>query len=208
MEGLFDIVDGAEVKRFDLLHLAVPGREDEDGALVEGGGALQRLLAVHVGKAEIEDDRLGGAVGDNRQSSGRGIGAHGLVAGGLQGGPEEPVDLGIVVDDQDAGFVSGHAVATAAGSASGALVAFGRLIRIRVPRPWCRGLAAAIRPPMASMKPRAMERPRPAPLLRSFGVRSDGSSSRRNFSKMRSISALGISGPSSSMEINTLPRSS
>jgi hypothetical protein len=84
----------------------------------------------------------------------------------------------------------------------------GRLIRMRVPRSCSNGLVAAMCLPMASMKPFAMDGPRPAHLLRSPRLRPDGASSRRNFSNTRSMSACGMRGPSSSIAITTLPRSS
>jgi hypothetical protein len=89
------------------------------------------------------------------------------------------VDLRLVVDDQDAGRSGGPSQ-----QVPPAWRALGRLIRMRVPRPSWIGLAAAMRPPMASTKPLEIARPRPAPLPRSLD-----SSMRRNLSNTRSSSA-------------------
>lgn len=63
-EGLFNVVVGAGVEGVDLLCLPVPGRKDQDRAIVEGAGLPEGLLAIHVRQAEVEHHRFGRLSGD------------------------------------------------------------------------------------------------------------------------------------------------
>ena len=61
MEGLGDIIVGAEIEAFDLLAPAIARREDQHrhGAPVLAPG-LQHRKAVHLRQAEIEDGQIVG----------------------------------------------------------------------------------------------------------------------------------------------------
>ncbi len=191
-ERLFHIVVGAQVEGVDLLHLAMAGGQDQDRPLVEPPRPLQRLLAVHVRQAKIQHHGVRRAPGQLAQPGLAGVGADRLVAGGRQRRSQEAVDLRLVVDDQDARAMDGHS------SPFGVRVDLGREIRNRVPRPSATGLVAAMRPPMASMKPLAIDSPSPRP-----SPRSVARSRRRNRSKMTFRASGAMPGPSSSMEITT-----
>ncbi len=128
-ERLLHVVVGAQVERSDLFDLAVACREHQHRAGVEGAGGGEQLLAVHVRQAEVEHHRVGRGAGDLAQAVGARVGAQRLETGGGQRRREEPVHLRLVVDDQDAGPVGAHS------SQCGVGFSFGRLIRIRVPRP-------------------------------------------------------------------------
>ena len=52
-----------------------------------------------------------------------------LIASSVEGRAEEPMDLRLVVNHQDAGFVCTHSMKPAVAAS------LGRLIRMRVPRP-------------------------------------------------------------------------
>ena len=55
-EGFSHKVIGPKVKRHDLLHLLIPGRQYDDGQVRGLAQSLDHRFAVHVGQAEVEDD--------------------------------------------------------------------------------------------------------------------------------------------------------
>ena len=82
-------------------------------------------------------------------------------ARGGQCDAEEPLDLRFVVDDEDAKALHGAGrISMAVGWAPGSRMT------ICVPRRRTAGLCATIVPPMASIRPRQIDRPRPVPGLR------------------------------------------
>ena len=159
-EWLFDIVVGAEIQGGDLLDLAVARRENDYRRRRELPGLRQDVLAVHVGKAEIENDEIGRGIGGHAQRLAAGSGVLHLITRGLERRAQETQDLRFVVDDEDAGAAHDAALAGAGASAAG------NATTSRAPRLRTAGLSAQIRPPIASTRPLAIERPRPTPVLR------------------------------------------
>ena len=107
-------------------------------------------LPVTIGQAEIEHDEIGRAGGGEAPSLGSGGGGFDIEAGSNERGPEEALDLRLVVDDQNA---RQHQETGASG----------RRRAMRVPRLRMAGLVALMVPPMAVIRPRAMARPSPVP---------------------------------------------
>ena len=159
-ERLLDVVVGAEVERGDLLRLAVARRQHDDRRGGEAAGARDHVLAVHIGQAEVEDDQVGRRIGDQPQRLVAGGGVQHLVARRFERRLEETHDLRLVVDDQDAR--AGHDAALAISRASTA----GIEMTMRAPRRLTAGLSAQILPPIASTRPRLIDRPRPVPARR------------------------------------------
>ena len=119
------------------------------------------ILAVAVGQAKIENDKIGRAGRGLAQSLRARLGRQNLIARGGQCDAEEPLDLRFVVDDEDAKALHGAGrISMAVGWAPGSRMT------IRVPRRRTAGLCATIVPPMASIRPRQIDRPRPVPGLR------------------------------------------
>ena len=159
-ERLLDVVVGAVVEGGDLLRLAVARRQHDHRHRAEGAQPGQRLPAVHVRQAEIEQHGVWRARGGEAQEVGGIVRLRHRVAGRLQCGPQEAVDLRLVVDEQDqrlvhdrvhdqGGATGRSSVSTVPGSSAGISTA--------------RGLRAVMPPPIASTSPRAMARPRPVP---------------------------------------------
>ena len=81
----------------------------KDRAVEEGPGPFQRLLAVHVRQAQIEKiTASGGWAAMSLQARTRVVGPLRFIAGRLQRGAQEPVDLRLVIDDQNARAMGGH----------------------------------------------------------------------------------------------------
>ena len=73
------------------------------GAWVKVRSSVMTSGAVEVGQAEVEDDDVGRAVGRRAQRGPAvGGGEDGVAAGG-EVDPQRAEELGVVVDDQDAG---------------------------------------------------------------------------------------------------------
>ncbi len=163
-ERLLDIVVGAEIERLDLLRLPIARRENDHRRLRERPDVAQHLLAVPIGQAEIEHDEIGRAGDRHAHGLRAGFGRDDLVARGGERDMQEPLDLRLVVDDENAaGARVGHAAAfTAMADGSAA----GRRTTMRVPLRRTAGLCATIVPPIDSIRPRQIERPSPVPGLR------------------------------------------
>ena len=159
-EGFFDIIISTKVKRRDLLALAVAGREDDDRDVRPASEAGDYLLAIHIRQAEIEDDEIRRLGGYGLQRFRARAGFDDLIARSRQRGFQKTLDLRLVIDDQDARLV--HVISPLASLPENRMT-------IRVPRFFSAGLSAWILPPMASTKPRAMDRPSPVPGARPSG---------------------------------------
>ena len=101
VEGLRQIVVGADLETDDLVDVLVPGGQHQDRDVRALAHAAADLEAVHVGQVEVEDDQRG-LLGRDRVERGA-AGADGLhdVAGVLQIEGDERRDRRLVLDDQD-----------------------------------------------------------------------------------------------------------
>src|SRR6185312_10574769 len=188
VKRLDQVVVGAEIEGGDAFLRLMPGGQDDDW----GCGPLAHLpddvLAVAVGEAEVEQDRIDRTMAnDPKRSLGR-LGGHDFRAGAGKRGLEDPEDRRLVVDDENSGCVDAHSV-----SATG--WAIGRRMTIRVPRPFFTGLSSPMRPSNASTSPRATERPNPTPARRALSARP-----RKNLSNTLGSSLAGTPGPESVTE--------
>src|SRR5260370_1058105 len=134
-------------------------REDDDRRRGELARLDEDLPAIDVGEAEIEHDDVGRRIGDEAQSLAPCPGVQHLVAGRLQRRAQETHDLRLVVDDEDAERRHARSCASAGAATRG------NWMTMRVPRRRTAGLSAWIWPPIASMRPLQIDRPRPVPAL-------------------------------------------
>jgi len=102
IEGLRHVVIRAQVEALDLILAAVEDGEDEDGGVTPLAEAGKDEEAVDVRKSEVEDNRVGRAGGGLNEALLAGRGGGDMIALGLQQEPHEALDLGFVVDDEDA----------------------------------------------------------------------------------------------------------
>ena len=118
-ERLVDKVIGPVVQRGNLVILAVPHREHQDGGLAPFPQPLQNRHPIHVGQPQIENNRLGAALGGFHQALlavGR---LEDPVAVGFQGHPQQAANLNFIVNNQNVRLVRrvfAHTVASRAGS--------------------------------------------------------------------------------------------
>src|SRR5208337_678449 len=159
-EWLLDVIVGAEIERFDFLRLAVPRGENDHRRLRELADFAQDVLAVAVRQPEIEHDEIGRAGRGLTKSLRARLRRQNLVAGGGQRDVQEPLDLRLVVDHENAIALHRSVLSIAVGSAPG------RRMTMRVPLLRTAGLWATIVPPIASIRPRQIDRPSPVPGLR------------------------------------------
>jgi hypothetical protein len=107
VEGLGDVVDGAEVEGGDFVLGALEAGEDDDGDLDGGGVVLEGaedFEAVHAGHVEVEEDEEGlSFFGQGEALLARG-GADELDVLGAESSLEEAVDVERVVDEEDDGL--------------------------------------------------------------------------------------------------------
>ena len=82
---------------------AGPAGEDDDRDLGPAAQPVDDLDAVHVGQAEVKDDQVRGDFAASRRAVVPSAATVDVVAAGAQVDAHRPQDLGVVVDDQDAG---------------------------------------------------------------------------------------------------------
>ena len=102
MEGLGDIVVGAGIEALDLVAPAVARGEDEDrhGAAGPPPG-FQHRDAVHLRQADVEDDRVVGLGFAEKVALLAVEGAVDHIARVGERGRELPIEVGIVLDDEE-----------------------------------------------------------------------------------------------------------
>ena len=149
-ERLGDIIIGAQIERRHLAGLVVAAGKNDDGhgraAIAQGAHDRQ---PIHSRQPQIEHDQVHRIAFKEIQRRLAAIGLLDAIGLRRQGGAQETPDRRFVVHDQDA--QRGHALESANGT-----------VTVKTAPPSAR-LAAVTVPPIASMKPRAMERPRPVP---------------------------------------------
>ena len=101
-ERLLDIIVGAEIERLDFLRLAIARGEHDHRRRRELADVAQNILAVPVGQTEVENDQIGRAGRGRPQGLGAGLGRLHLKAGGGERDGEKPLNLRLIVDDQNA----------------------------------------------------------------------------------------------------------
>ena len=164
-EGLVDIVVGPEVERRDLLVLAVARRQDHDRHLRgrPDGARSRPCRPCRAGRGRAGPCRAG-AAWKRRSASAPVERGRDREAGRRQRGPQEALDLRLVVDDQN-GFTSRHGRSTPSSSGDRQPSSTGRNpdhdAGARARRD--AGLSARMVPPMASTTPLAIARPSPVP---------------------------------------------
>jgi hypothetical protein len=103
LEGLGHVVVGAQLQPDHAVHhLAAGGEHDQGDVAVAPDGAAQ-LEAVHLGQHDVEDGGVEPALSQPGQSR---AGAQGLLQRqieALEVGRQRGAELGVVVDQQDAG---------------------------------------------------------------------------------------------------------
>ena len=161
-ERLRHVVVGARVERGDLLVLVADRRDDDDRRLAPRAQLAAHLGAGAVGQQQVEDDRVGRL---QRRGAERLLGGRrrvDVVAGAAQ--VRRRARAGTAARRRRPGCAS----LTAGGSAAS-------VSRAHVPPP-SRGSSSSCTP-FTSAKPRAIARPRPAPLALPACPRANGSSS-------------------------------
>jgi hypothetical protein len=136
VEGLVDVIVRTEIQRLDFLRLALARGQHDDRHIGPLAHTTDHVLAIAIGKPEIEQNDIGRLGCDALDRIGdRGRARH-LVAVGLERRLEETQDRHLVVDDQHARFRS-HAGMSSRGNSITNLV------------PGCpsTGLSTAIDPP-------------------------------------------------------------
>ena len=142
----------------DLGDLVIPARQHDDG---DGRVALadlaQKIQAFQIGKAEIQDHKVGLGV-ELLQGSARAGRLQHLVTLRIEAHAQKLADGGLVVDHEQAERCCVHAAVSscrAAGASGRVMVKTAPLRSERLP--------ATMRPCIASMNPRETARPRPVP---------------------------------------------
>jgi hypothetical protein len=111
VEGLFDVVEGAELHRFDrAFHRAVGGDHDDRNVGVVDGQAFEQTHAVEDRHLEVGDHRADVATHASQGFLAVG-GGHDIAAVALENGLEDTTDVDLVVRDEDAldfGVAGGH----------------------------------------------------------------------------------------------------
>ena len=104
IEGLGDIVIGAQLQADDLVHIVVAGGEHDDGQ-VGRESARAHLTAdrppVDLGKHEVEDHQSRELAGNQFERLGTGAGGLRAVALPLQVHTHQFDDVGFIIDDED-----------------------------------------------------------------------------------------------------------
>ena len=86
------------------------GEQDHgQGEVLLADGVKQRQT-VHAGHAQIGDDNVGPAGGERGQRSFAALGTAGIEAAGFEADGEQAEQIGVVIDEQDAGLSRGHLV--------------------------------------------------------------------------------------------------
>ncbi len=101
VEGLAEVVVGAQAEAGDAVGIGPLGGGDEDGNRAAVAELLEDGLALHPGQHEVEDHevrRLGVVRGEGR---GAVTGLDDRVAVALQVEPEQGAELRLVLDDED-----------------------------------------------------------------------------------------------------------
>src|SRR5262245_42886857 len=102
VEGLGDVVVGAGVEALDLVAPAVAGGENEHRHGATGAApGLEHRDAVHLGQADVEDDRVIGLALAEKVALLAVVGAIHHVARVRERGRELPVEIGIVLDHEE-----------------------------------------------------------------------------------------------------------
>ncbi len=102
MEGLGDVVVGAGVEALDLVAPTIARGEDQHRHGAAGAAPrLQHRNAVHLGQADIEDHRVVGLALAEEMPLLAVEGAVDDVAGVGQRRRQLPVEIGIVLDDEE-----------------------------------------------------------------------------------------------------------
>src|SRR5262249_30458872 len=187
---------GAEVERGYLVLLGVAHGQDDDRHLRPFANPSADLQAVDHRQSQVEQDHIGPPA---RRLIQRGLAIRGhsdLVAVRAERGLQQPPDLRLVVDDQDArAHKAPPACAWSRGGRAAALkLALSALASgsVNIKRaPPSGAFSAQIRPPCASTMPLQIASPSPTPL-----PGRSGWTGRTNFSKIRARIPSGMPGPS------------
>jgi len=99
------IIVGAGVEGGDLGSFLLADGEDDDGGVGDGADLAAELDAAHLGHGEVGDDEVGLPLAEEDEAVETVGGGADVVALGAEGGLEGAEDLGLVVDEQDAGFL-------------------------------------------------------------------------------------------------------
>jgi hypothetical protein len=111
-ERLGDVVIGAGVERFYLVHTVGASGQHDDRRLGPAAQALDHLYPVQVGQAEVEDHQVGRIPAGHLERLRAGRGDVHVVVAHPQVDPQRPQDLRFVVDDEH----PGHGVSPVADS--------------------------------------------------------------------------------------------
>ena len=100
-EGLGDIIVGAGVQRLHLLFFLGSGRDDDDRQIAPLSDIADHVDAVHVGKAQIQQDQIRAPGSRQRQAvCGAACGSDFVVLGAQRGG-DKVADIAFVFNQQD-----------------------------------------------------------------------------------------------------------
>src|ERR1700730_2668780 len=157
-----DIIVGPKIECCNLGAFVVTTRKDDDR---QGFAAVPDLThdieAIYVGQAKVEDDEIGGFLANHVERGARVGGGRDDVALAFQARVQETKDSRLVIDDENTEWTRTwrHDMASAG---SLGVTGTGSLMVKTAPDRSIR-LAAVMKPPMASTKPRQIARPSPVP---------------------------------------------
>ena len=103
VERLRHVIVRARVKRGHLVVLAVAHAQDDDRHTAPFAQALQHFHAFEIGQAEVEQNRVGPALGGLGDAVRSGRGVEDTIAVRLQRDAQETLDLRLVVNDEGNG---------------------------------------------------------------------------------------------------------
>lgn len=94
----------------DAFGIVAAAGEDDDGqvlVLPHGADVLEQSDAIHAGHGNIEDGEIGAFFMKNVQRGFAVPGGEGFVPGFVEGVIENTLIIGLVINDEDAGFAHG-----------------------------------------------------------------------------------------------------
>ena len=103
IEGFGEVIVRAVLEEFHLGFDGIPSGQDDDGEGPMGASQSRGdFRAVEVGQSEVEHDQVGMLSAGGHQPSRSSHGSEGVKAGGREGLSEQCLEIGVVVDDEDA----------------------------------------------------------------------------------------------------------
>src|SRR5512140_38091 len=168
IDGLLQIVEGAELHRLDRTLDAAVCRHDDDGdGRIEFANALKELDAAHARQAHIREDDIGTKALEQLERLLR-ISRHlGLVAGLREKRLDRARERALVIDDEHRGSAHDRLAPDRTGSASASASERWRPgSRMRTVVPTLAMLRISSSPPFCSMYRLAIASPRPVPSAR------------------------------------------